>query len=293
MLAVLIVSVALGASAENTIFVQLVDRGIPVEPGGAVVKLPVPIMPDGLTAQGQRQTLERHATRYRPQDLLRNSIVAPFVLRIEDASIPETQQPLRRMDVWYVAYGALDACFDSAFLQHLVGLTAAAARADLPQATTVLDDAELGKRGLKIVNSSSRWERYCHVARVLLDRVYLRVTYHVMATRSEESIVVAAVIDRRFTDDADYPNQWQPVSRNMQGRFSLGPAEPYELSAAYVKITRLAEPAGALFVEHHQLFAEPVGWFGGKNLLRSKLPLAVQQSVRRFRRQLRTASEQP
>jgi hypothetical protein len=53
-----------------------------------------------------------------------------------------------------------------------------------------------------------------------------------------------------------------------------------------VKITRLAEPAGSLFVEYHVAFAEPQGWFQGANLLRSKLPIAAQDSVRKFRRTL-------
>ena len=40
-------------------------------------------------------------------------------------------------------------------------------------------------------------------------------------------------------------------------------------------------------VECHIVFAEPEAWFGGKNLLRSKLPLAVQdEDVRSSRRKL-------
>jgi len=52
-----------------------------------------------------------------------------------------------------------------------------------------------------------------------------------------------------------------------------------------MKVTKLAEPAGALFVEQHLIFAEPVDWFDGANLLRSKLPLVVQDRVRSIRRQ--------
>jgi len=52
-----------------------------------------------------------------------------------------------------------------------------------------------------------------------------------------------------------------------------------------MKITRLAEPAGALFVEQHIVFAEPTGWFGGANLLRSKLPPVVQYAIRTTRQE--------
>ena len=53
----------------------------------------------------------------------------------------------------------------------------------------------------------------------------------------------------------------------------------------YFKITKLAAPEGALFIEQHVMFAEPAGWFGGANLLRSKLPIAVQDNVRTMRRE--------
>jgi hypothetical protein len=53
-----------------------------------------------------------------------------------------------------------------------------------------------------------------------------------------------------------------------------------------VKATRLAAPAGALFVEYHVVFLEPQGWFRGTNLLRSKLPIVAQDLVRKFRRRM-------
>ena len=53
----------------------------------------------------------------------------------------------------------------------------------------------------------------------------------------------------------------------------------------YLKITKLAEPAGAVFAEQHITFVEPHGWFDGENLLRSKLPLSVQENVRSTRKE--------
>ena len=65
----------------------------------------------------------------------------------------------------------------------------------------------------------------------------------------------------------------------------VGPATPYGGAGFYLKITRLHEPAGAIFIEQHVVFAEPAGWFAGANLLRSKLPTAVQINVRAMRRE--------
>ena len=62
--------------------------------------------------------------------------------------------------------------------------------------------------------------------------------------------------------------------------------QPYAGLGSYVKATRLAEPAGAVFIEYHVVFAEPQGWFHGANLLRSKLPIVAQDMVRKFRRKM-------
>src|SRR5205814_1186239 len=90
----------------------------------------------------------------------------------------------------------------------------------------------------------------------------------------------------RFGDDPEFPNRWRPISRDDDGKPVLGEAHPYGGAGAYIKITRLAEPAGALFVEYHLVFTEPKGWFGGANLLRSKVPILTQSEVRAFRREL-------
>ena len=65
----------------------------------------------------------------------------------------------------------------------------------------------------------------------------------------------------------------------------------YSDAALYLKVTRLHEPRGALFGEGHVVFTEPYGWFEGANLLRSKLPPAIQQVVRDLRRELLKAKK--
>ena len=61
----------------------------------------------------------------------------------------------------------------------------------------------------------------------------------------------------------------------------------------YLKITKLKEPEGALFIEQHIVFVEPHGWFGGERTLTSKLPQAVKVTVKNMRVELDRASKQP
>ena len=60
-----------------------------------------------------------------------------------------------------------------------------------------------------------------------------------------------------------------------------------------MKVTKLIKPAGALFVEYHLIYDEPKGWFNGKDLLKTKLPIKTEGDVRGFRHQVTEANESP
>ena len=52
------------------------------------------------------------------------------------------------------------------------------------------------------------------------------------------------------------------------------------------ELKALAAPEEALFIECHLVFDEPQGWFNGANLIRSKVPVLVEDTVRKARRRL-------
>jgi len=79
--------------------------------------------------------------------------------------------------------------------------------------------------------------------------------------------------------------------RDEKAEIKLGPAHPFSHAGGYAKITRLKEPADAVFVEFHLAYEEAYGWFDGANLVKQKVPLMVQEKVRTFRRKLALASE--
>jgi hypothetical protein len=120
----------------------------------------------------------------------------------------------------------------------------------------------------------------------ILNRVHLRGVGMALRERRDTSIIAALLLDDRLHDDKEFPNTWSPLERDAQGKLSVGSAHPYSGLGGYMKITSLSEPAGALFIECHIAFDEPEAWFNGKNFLRSKLPLVVQDNVRTFRRKL-------
>ena len=250
-------------------FDSLLDPGLAVGPD-LRAKLPPPTMPDGVDAAEQRAIIAALIRDdYSYEDFTRRSAVAPQRLRIRDVTPSDPEAPARGVDVWFVAH-------DDKFVGWLVS-AAKGAGVGKP-----LTKEHLRKRGIEFADGTP--EAYRHVEFDFLGKVHLRATVRVVWTRTDESVLVAAEVDPRFLGDPEFPNQWQPVV-GKGGARKLGAANPWGGAGFYLKITKLAEPAGALFVEQHVIFAEPTGWFDGANLLRSKLPLVVQNNVRTTRRE--------
>jgi hypothetical protein len=156
----------------------------------------------------------------------------------------------------------------------------------LPKRSIVLKPEELQARGLTNMKSADSNESYVHTTFPLFDRVFISTSSQVAQTKTRESVLVSGILDPHFDRDKDYPIFWQHLDRDETGKLNLGEKHPYHGFGSYLKITRMIEPAGAIFIECHVAFDEPAGWFNGANLLRSKLPVLVQDSVRKFRREI-------
>jgi len=260
----------------NPLYKALLDPGLLVGPN-ANARFPAPTMPDGLDAAKQKAIIETLIKDdYSFAEFTRKSVVAPQVLKLRDVSPSDPKAPARGVDVWFIAYGDLKALDDDKFLERLVN----AGKGEGKGGALTKDD--LSKR--KINLADEKRESYGHIEFDFLEKVHLKATGRVVWTRTDDSALVAGEIDPRFLNDKEFPNQWQSIIKEG-GATKLGPTAPWSGAGFYLKITRLAEPAGALFVEQHIIFAEPGGWFDGANLLRSKLPIAVQSNVRSMRKE--------
>jgi hypothetical protein len=119
----------------------------------------------------------------------------------------------------------------------------------------------------------------------LLDRIAVEATDRVFATRTADSLLIAARTDSTFDPDGPLSNRWWTLTRKGTEEVK-GPLQHYAGGASYVKITRLAAEPGALFVEAHFVYVEPLDWFQGNPILRSKVSLIAQDQIRRLRREL-------
>jgi len=267
-----------GHEAANPLYKSLLDPGLEI--GQNVrAKLPAPTMPDALEPAKQTTIIKNLIDRdYSYEEFTRRSVVAPQLIKIRDVTPSDPKAPARGVDVWFVAYGDLKAADDEKFLDRLLnsGKSEGKGRG--------LTKEELAKRGITIPPGREKHESYGTIEFDFLEKVRIRATGRAVWSKTAESIIAAAEVDPRFTRDPEFPNDWRPITKEG-GQVTVGPPQPWSGAGFYLKVTKLGDPAGALFIEQHIIFAEPTGWFEGTNLFRSKLPPAVQKNVRDMRRE--------
>lgn len=267
---------------ENPIYRQLTTSGVRLV-AGSTVPLPAPTLPDGLDAAGQRQAIDTITDAgHSFEALMRKSVLAPMVLKLSDVKSESGTSTGRRVDLWFVVYADLARIADAEFLRQQFEAEAKPNTADSGLQLVALSPADLSSRNLVPAEN----ERFFFGSIDLFDRVRLQTVLRGYQTRAADSVLVAMAIDPRFDADRQFANCWRPVERDESGRSQVGQPRPYDAAGGYVKATRLAAPAGAVFVEYHLVFDELPEWFNGANLLRSKLPIVCQDGVRKFRRRM-------
>ena len=282
---------ATAETPSNPILVDLLDEGVPLRDGQRV-KLPHPTMADGLATDQQHAVIESVSNRANSLErMLRDSIVAPISLEIKNLEVDSTDSRVRAINLSFVAHGSLDAIYSHDFLEKLASIAHSNSRDEFTADARLLEASDLTKRDLFQGAELSPNDHWFHGTFAMFDRVYMSATRHATSSRTDESITLASKLAPEFLDDDEFPNQWQSITRNDAGAPELGSPLPYASAAFFVKVTRLKKPAGACFIEYHHVFEEPTGWFDGKALLRSKLPLIMQNRVRAFRRQLAVATD--
>ena len=272
--------------APNPLFQTLVSEGVTLD-GGDVLKLPPPAMNDGLDAAAQKAAVAAIPNAKPFATMAEHSVNAPFIYSLKNAAVTKTDGRGRQVDLYFIAYGDWDKLTDEKYLeQRFKGQPAPEKKDDLPSDSHSLSAEELSARSITLSTDEGVRESLAWAEFPILEKVVTAGASRVMQTYGQDSITVALMFDPRFAADAEFPNRWRPATRLANGTHKLGEPQPYSGVGGYVKITRMAEPAGAAFFEVHLVFFEPKGWFNNSSQLSSKLGAVVQDQVRDFRREL-------
>lgn len=266
------------AAEKNSVFGELTGQGVALT-NGQVVKLPAPLMADGLSAEEQEKVIKDIAPQGQAEAFMSGRVSSPFALKMKDFPGKEGQSIGRQYDLYFVAVGKLDKVTSKNFVQRQLDQGSDRGKVEY------YSDDELKERDLKPLDTDEVKQRYAHARFELFGSVEVSGTGNAMQTTTPDSVLVAFKLDPAFANDKQFPNQWRSIAREGGGK-KFGPPEPYSGAGAYVKVTRLAGTPERVFVEYHIVFDEPHGWFGGDSTLASKLPSQYEKDVRKFRREL-------
>jgi hypothetical protein len=287
----LVAAAPAGADA-NPLLMELVDKGIAM-PDGTIAPLAAPSMADGSSTADQAKAIAKVATA-RPTTyelFTQKSSTAPITIKVRTLK-GQDEAVFRAVDLWFVAHGDWDTLVSKEFTDGITKANPGQAKNEGGTLSKAgfLTDAEMQKRDLPSRTKQGHEERYFYTTFTLFDRVEVSVTRDAVLSRTPKSIVLACKVDPRFAKDAEFPNQWRSLERDAAANLVFGPKKLYSGAGFYVKVTRLTQPVGAIFVEYHSIFNEPKGWFDGESLLRAKLPTIAEHQVKQFRGKFAKAS---
>ncbi|MCC9655394.1 hypothetical protein [Rhodopirellula halodulae] len=287
---------SLVADEGNNLLQRLVGDGISLtETTNASIDRPTFLDADGKPVGDAEveQALKQVARAGGVARFVRDSVVAPVAIEMDSVRDDAGQRIGHVLNVTFVVHAALDVVRDSDALDQLMGLQEPAAE-DAGEAKTLSED-ELTKAGVASAmdDETSDDETYGRVRFPLLDRVLIQGVIHAESFRriegnEQDRVTIAWQLDPRFE------NTWSPIKRDDLGQEVIGDAKAYQGIGGVIVATRLPPaiaPSGkdATVVQARLVIHEPEAWFGGRNQLRSKLPLLIQDRVRDLRKKLAEA----
>jgi hypothetical protein len=271
--------------ADDPVLKELLEVGVQVIPGQRV-RLPAPTLSGTAGLDEQRRVILLAAGQHPVDEFTRKSAVTPFNLKMESLTDAQGKRYAQTVDVWFIAYGRLETLRDRQLLEELASAASQESGSVVAARTDLLTIAQLQKYGIELQESEQEREVLATFATPLLDRVLVSGVVHSWQTFGTGEITVSGILDSRVDKEPELSNRWQAIEDRAGEDPKLGPPSEYSGFGGYLRATALQEPAGALLIEAHVVFHEPEGWFRGANLLRSKLPLALQDQVRSFRKKL-------
>ena len=196
--------------ARNPVYVEAIRSGFHAD--GATVKLPGPILKDGLDADQQHAALlELTGSEKALSDLLRDSVTAPFLLKVRDQKT--TDATVRVVDLWFVVRGDL-ASLDPVEVANQASGKAVEA-GNMRFESRLLTDDELRPRGRSSHHGRDLARWFVHLEGRLLDRIAVEATNESVATRTKESLVIAGCTDPAFDSETKVA---KPLADDRAGR---------------------------------------------------------------------------
>ena len=144
--------------------------------------------------------------------------------------------------------------------------------------------AELVRLGIELSRLGN--EQYRTIQLPLLNQVTVRGTVRIAKREQPNGVQIFWHLDPRFANSEMFGNTWTKMERNDLGKAMPTMPASYAGCGGYLAITEIDGERHQILVESRMILHEPKEWFSGSNFLRAKLPPALQENARSFRRRL-------
>ncbi len=244
--------------------------------------LPKPSLQAGQDAAARKAILEDLAGGRGWKNFSRKSVMAPVAIDVKYIKDANGERIGHQAHSAFIVHAALESLKDEELMKQVFGEPEDVEDAE-DFVVEELKEEELESSGIDPVGEN---ESYGTIQMPLLKRVIIRGVVHTERLLGDDSVIIVWEIDPRFTSDDSGRNTWALINRDDLGNKQEGEQQPYQGAGGYMVVSRLTELPGACLVESHLVLHEPPEWFRGSNVLRSKLPILMQESARSFRRKL-------
>lgn len=245
------------------------------------VVLPAPSLKKNMDDAARKDVLEALTRGKGWKQFSRNSVNAPITINLKYIKSPSGDRIGHQVHFAFVIHASLETLKDKDLMKSM------AADEKEPDDSELYKMDEVTEEDLKALGiDAGENDSYGVVQAPLMNRVILRGTVHTEQTVVGNDVMMAWEMDPRFTGAAKNANTWSSIKRDKLGKKVEGEPQPYRGAGGYMHVSELKELDGACLVESHMVIHEPKGWFSGSNALRSKMPLLIQDSARKFRRKL-------
>lgn len=276
---------------EHPVVARMTTEGFPVAEGESV-KLAAPLVTPAMTAEEQRAALSELVGARRLDQYTSDSVVAPIKLSVDTVRETPSGDKVRGLDLWFVARGDLDLVHEKELLGDVLSPGGKTRAPDdeggegfetyVKPLDPPADDAPPVQPGELVTNVYKY--RF-----PVIEKVVVSGLVRGDGLELDGALVESAVTPEELLESPEHPTRWREIPMRATSDEQLGAPLPFRGFVGYVHATELKFLPSAVLVECHAAFVEPEGWFRGRNLLASKLPLLVQNNVRSFRRKLSAA----
>src|SRR5208282_1815216 len=185
---------------DNPLLKELVVQGVSM-PDSQFIRLPPPLMAEGLTESQQAEVLKQVAPRGNVLEFTSSSSKAPVSLKLEKMPSKQGNDLLRSVNVCFVVYGDWDVLTSDDFSKGILKKNPATGKDDGGTSVSkagYLKAPEMAVRRVTARSLSNVKEYYLYTTFKLFDQVEISATRFGAATKTPTGVVVAAKADPRF-----------------------------------------------------------------------------------------------